>query len=236
MNPTPVETCCVFFEPGFAEAQVRDATRSLALSLDDPLVEAPEVDFLTCLHPDRERRLCDLILLLARECRGEIAPSASEEAFAAVAMELLGYYREIRRQMARLPAVKESTREELFRRLLIAREYLHGHSRQTVSLRETARAACLSTYHFHRAFAQAFGSTPHQYLTGLRLERAKELLASGKPVIDACVEVGFSSAPTFSRRFRARFGGGAGCNSQDRIGHRGIGLRDWVACNSKSPW
>jgi AraC-like DNA-binding protein len=75
-----------------------------------------------------------------------------------------------------------------------------------VSLEDTARAACLSRYHFHRAFTRAFRKTPHVYLTEVRLARAHGLLRAGASVAEACTEVGFTSTPSFSRLFRTAYG------------------------------
>ena len=75
-----------------------------------------------------------------------------------------------------------------------------------MSLEKAARAACLSRFHFHRAFTQAHGRTPQDYLTNLRLGRARALLADGMAVNEVAVAVGLSGAPAFTRRFRARFG------------------------------
>ena len=102
--------------------------------------------------------------------------------------------------------MRESVRAELYRRLLIGREYIHGQILGPLSLHAVARAACVSPFHFHRGFTQAFRQTPHEYITGLRLERARALIEGGAKIVDACVEVGFSSASTFSNLFRARYG------------------------------
>ena len=136
------------------------------------------------------------------------APSvgAFEEAFLAIAGDLLHFCERIRDEAARVPAIRESTRQELFRRLLIGREYMHSHGSGPLSLGAVARAACLSQFHFHRGFKQAFQQTPHDYLTGLRLDRARGLFESGSAVFDACLDVGFSSPSAFSRLFRSRFG------------------------------
>jgi AraC-like DNA-binding protein len=48
--------------------------------------------------------------------------------------------------------------------------------------------------------------TPHAYLTGLRLERARVLLQGGHTVTDAAMDLGFTSLSAFSRLFRARYG------------------------------
>lgn len=69
-----------------------------------------------------------------------------------------------------------------------------------------ARHSGLSAFHFQRTFSAVFGRTPHAYLAGIRLERAKERLARGASVTETCFDVGFHSLGTFSSWF-ARLNG-----------------------------
>ncbi len=199
----PVETCCAFFQPGFVERIVLDATSSLETSLEQPNRIAPTPAYLSALHTDRERNIVRRVQGLAGQCS---AASGFEEGFLLLATELIHLYGEIREQAARVPAERASTRQELFRRLLIGREYMHAESAGKVSLEAVARAACLSPFHFHRTFVQSFKQTPHAYLTSLRLAQARALIEAGAKVLDACMEVGFISPTAFSRLFRAKFG------------------------------
>ena len=202
----PVETCCVFFAPGFVEQAAHDATSPLEHSLDEPNRPAFAIPYLSALHGDRERTLLDRVRSLAPRCKAAIQPSSFEEDFIILAGQLLQFYKQIRDQTARLPAIRESTRQELFRRLLLGREYMHSHTSEPVSLTAAARAACVSPFHFHRGFKQAFQQTPHEYLTALRLDRARILLQSQSSVLEACLEAGFSSPSAFSHQYRAHFG------------------------------
>jgi AraC-like DNA-binding protein len=201
----PVETVCAFFAPGYVESVARDATSPLADSLGAPERPAPEMPYLSMFHGDAERALVGEVWALAPRCESALTPSAHEEGFLTLAEKLLRYYRRIQQEAARLPAVRESTKRELHRRLMKGRDYIHGHSSGAISLAEVARVACLSPYHFHRGFTQAFGKTPHAYLTELRLAEARRLIESGVKVLDAALEVGFESASAFSRLFRGHF-------------------------------
>lgn len=70
-----------------------------------------------------------------------------------------------------------------------------------------AAHAGYSRYHFLRAFKEAYGETPGQYLTHRRIERAEEMLRSADlSVTEICHLVGFSSLGTFSARFKALTG------------------------------
>jgi AraC-like DNA-binding protein len=96
---------------------------------------------------------------------------------------------------------------QTYRSLTQAREFMRHAYRHPVSLPDIASHANLSPYHFLRIYKQAYGETPHEFLTRLRIERAKTLLAKGSHnVTEACFEVGFSSLGSFSSLFAGRVG------------------------------
>lgn len=93
------------------------------------------------------------------------------------------------------------------RSLAQAREFMRHAYNTPVSLPDVASQANLSPYHFLRVYRRAYGETPHEFLTRLRIERAKTLLAKGNhSVTEACFEVGFSSLGSFSTLFAHRVG------------------------------
>jgi AraC-like DNA-binding protein len=88
-----------------------------------------------------------------------------------------------------------------------ARDFMRYAYGRPVSLPDVAAHANLSPYHFLRVYKRAYGETPHEFLTRLRIERAKRLLAKGSHnVTEACFEVGFSSLGSFSSLFAGRVG------------------------------
>jgi AraC-like DNA-binding protein len=97
--------------------------------------------------------------------------------------------------------------DEVFRRLVEVREWLHDHPGEAPPQAELAQRAGLSRFHFLRRWKDAFGVTPHQDLTRLRIDRAKALLtADTASVTDVCFAVGFSSLGSFSTLFAERAG------------------------------
>ena len=88
-----------------------------------------------------------------------------------------------------------------YHRLVIARELLRECYTESLLLRELATTAGLSEFHFLRAYRDAFGETPHQHFTRLRLEHAKRALARGTAVTEVCFDVGYSSLGSFSSLF-----------------------------------
>ena len=103
--------------------------------------------------------------------------------------------------------VKASTREELYKRLSIARDYIHAHYKEDLNLSELSRVACLSPYHFHRAFKSTFQITPKKLVTKLRIERARWLLENRNYSVQrVCQEVGFKDVSSFTRLFTSYAG------------------------------
>jgi len=115
-------------------------------------------------------------------------------------------------ESANLKSIKKSTRQEIFRRVTIARDYVRAMYADAVTLERLAQVSCLSPNHLLRSFKQVFGISPIQYLNQLRLEKAKRLLLqTSLPIQEVCNEVGYSSLGTFSNHFRRTVGQAPTC-------------------------
>jgi AraC family transcriptional regulator len=78
---------------------------------------------------------------------------------------------------------------------------------QDISLNELAQLTLLSRSHFCTAFRHATGRTPHEWLTGLRLQRARELLCNPKSrITEVALAVGYQTASAFTAAFRRHTG------------------------------
>lgn len=70
-----------------------------------------------------------------------------------------------------------------------------------------ADAAAMSRHHFHRVFQAHVGCSVGAYITGLRLQRACALLASGpEPVLEVALAVGYDSAQSLAKALRRELG------------------------------
>lgn len=93
------------------------------------------------------------------------------------------------------------------RRLRRAIEFMHDNCGRELALAEIAAAAYLSEFHFARLFKKITGATPHSYLAGLRIERARRLLAeSDLPIAEVGATVGHASQSHFTKVFREATG------------------------------
>ena len=84
-----------------------------------------------------------------------------------------------------------------------AKNYIFAHYRENISVDDIAAQAALSRYHFSRIFRMEIGTSPHSYLTEVRLLHAKQLLLETSDSIEqiaaACA---FCSSSNFIRTFR----------------------------------
>lgn len=88
-----------------------------------------------------------------------------------------------------------------------AKAILKEQMQNPPSLEELARMVSCSSFYLSRQFAQAGGMTMQQYLRQIRMERAAELLRTGKcNVTEAAMEVGYNSLSHFSSSFHETFG------------------------------
>ncbi len=92
-------------------------------------------------------------------------------------------------------------------RVLAALDRMQADYGDPIGVSDLARAAGMSRFHFSRVFRDEVGESPYQHLLALRLDRAAELLRSGRQgATDVAFAVGIPDPSRFARMFRARFG------------------------------
>lgn len=81
-------------------------------------------------------------------------------------------------------------------------QILNNHPTSKHSINALADMACLSPSHFKTLFKQQINSTPMQYLTKLRMDKAMSLIKhTDLPIYKIAEECGYQDVSAFSRRF-----------------------------------
>jgi AraC-like DNA-binding protein len=221
-SPTPVETFILWFPTGWAEEISSSVNKTSETLLDrSPDEKGAIAAFFECYTP-HDRIVSPRVNVLRAAFKGKrtIEDGWLEEKLRELLAAMLASQQALKRDVSTLPAVRASTREELWRRVNRGRDYLHARFAAPISLSEVAFAACLSPFHFLRVFQSAFGQTPHQYLNHCRIERAKFLLAKTTiPVTAICLECGFTSLGSFSALFHKQ------CGLSPRVWRKSHGVR-----------
>jgi AraC-like DNA-binding protein len=88
------------------------------------------------------------------------------------------------------------------RAVRLARAFLHDAPADKITLDDLAACAGLDKFHLVRAFRAEVGLPPYEYLTHLRVWKARELLQRGSLVAEAAQAVGFYDESQLHRHFR----------------------------------
>jgi len=84
--------------------------------------------------------------------------------------------------------------------------YIAEHYTEPLSLSDLAQTVFLSNHYLCRLFKQVVGTSPMEYVSNLRMTKAKELLIQGVSVVETCERVGYGNLSHFSRQFKQRMG------------------------------
>lgn len=104
-------------------------------------------------------------------------------------------------------ASQATTRRELSKSLLAARNHLRCYYFDQLPLGKLSRIAGLSKFHFSRLFKRAFGMTPLRMQTALRMQAAANLIGQDRESLTVIAQtIGYTDLATFSRHFRAHYG------------------------------
>lgn len=102
-----------------------------------------------------------------------------------------------------ISAFKKSTREELYKKLHMAKDHIDSSFHLDLSLDDLAKVSLLNPYYLLRMFKHYFKITPYQYLTQVRIVEASRLLQLKKlTVTDVSHRVGYSDLSSFGKLFK----------------------------------
>lgn len=203
-----VHSFCVFFRDDLDREVLASLHRSAESLLDAPDRLHPSAAMFFQHLRYNDTRLAQLL----DELRSSIEQGVASEFWLdeqchRLLAALLHQHEQTLRRLDSLPALRHTTRVEIYRRLSRARDYLRSCFSEPLTLPMVAQVACLSPHHFLRLFKQVYGITPHQQLTQLRLQKAARLLATtDASVTEIYTSVGFNNASSFARLYKRQFG------------------------------
>lgn len=86
-------------------------------------------------------------------------------------------------------------------------EFIESRLDQDLTVQDLAEVACLSVFHFARAFRASIGRSPHAYLSERRLDRARQMLSYTRASLaEVALICRFSSQANFNRAFKRAMG------------------------------
>jgi AraC family transcriptional regulator len=202
-----VQSLSIFFKKEFASDVFYDALKGEEQSLSDPFQSADKVpEFFQTLYDIDSTLQQQLMRFISRLNFSGYQVDRVDEDLIFLLHRLVATHQSEAYRANRVNAVKAGTKKEIYKRLCVAKDLLHSTYMDKPNLAQISDTACLSVPQLVRQFKTVFQSTPHQYLTGIRLSRAAELLKqTNKSVSEITLMTGFENASAFCRAFRMHY-------------------------------
>jgi len=117
----------------------------------------------------------------------------------AILMEVLGRF--WRNSAAGIQPVEAASKA--WRNIERVIPWIHRHAHEPISIEMMSERAGLSRTYFCKAFREYTGASPHQYLNGVRIEHARQLLTNAElNCTEVALRVGYTTVAAFSKTFR----------------------------------
>jgi AraC-like DNA-binding protein len=176
-EPKVVESFCLFFKDGFAEEVLHSLKETNDCLLSDPFKDTSSIGFFEKTYHKNSILSSQLENFMQILPNLDIDSVGYEEQFHKIMYSILNEHLNTYTEIESLHAIRNSTREELYRRVSIAHDYIRSYFNQPIKLEEVAKVACLSPNHLLRTYNQIYGRTPHQHISEFRIQKAKQLLS-----------------------------------------------------------
>lgn len=110
---------------------------------------------------------------------------------------------DVKQEIQNVSADRFSTKQELYKRLHYAKDYIDSCYANEISLYDLAAVTLMNPAHFLRQFRKYFHATPYQYLVQKRISAAAKMLKhTSLPVTDICNAVGYNDLSSFIKLFK----------------------------------
>ena len=126
-----------------------------------------------------------------------------ESYYYTICENLLQFQYNIFKSLYGINKVKYSTRQEILKRVSVAKEIIEDNYLQNLDLNWLAKESCLSKYFLIKSFKQVYNITPHQYQIRLKINEAKKLLRQKNlSVTEVARYLNYPNIYSFSRQFK----------------------------------
>ncbi|MGU3665774.1 helix-turn-helix domain-containing protein [Methylobacterium sp. A49B] len=166
-------------------------------------LDLPAANVFADALPVIDRRVALLGKMLRENLRSDEGPKMQGLELDSL-LNLLGVHLLRQYGVARPPKDLGGLSDRQFRQV---RDVMHAHLAEGVRLEEIAQVVGLSSSQLLRSFRKRTGTSPHQYLTRLRLDHARALIVEGPmPLSEVALACGFSSQSHLTATMRREDG------------------------------
>lgn len=204
----PVEGVIVAFNPDFLKYYLYHLNTSDHTLLDRPFDKTDASLYFYNNSYEKSEMLNRRLELLIRAIKDDSRdPIFYQQHFVNILDELVKVEHEMKCRINKINATKGRTREELYKRLSTAKDFVDANLNKKLSIEHIAQNSCLSPFHFLRTFSDYYGITPYQYILQERIKRAHYLVEKSDHDLTAIIsESGFEHKRTFQRAYQKVYG------------------------------
>lgn len=200
---TPTESFCVFFAPGFVCQVLSEWNSSEEQRLEHSFKKLGGIKLFerNYLHGGDVTK----ILQQGKRSSPQIMHEMEKEEFYYTLLNAMLSQNAVSfRETNKLALKKKSTREEIYRRIYFAKDFIDGNYTANLTLNSIAGVAMLSENHLLRNFGRLFGMSPFQYITRLKIGEAKrQIMETDSNISDVAFNLGYTSLSNFSYYFKS---------------------------------
>ncbi|MDR7130111.1 AraC-like DNA-binding protein [Algoriphagus sp. 4150] len=205
-NISPIESFCVFFTPEFVCQIVSELNSSEEQLLDFSIKRAEGIKLLERNY-QHGGEVSKILSHGRRASVRTISEMEKEEFYFTLLNAILFQNSDALKVIDRLTSKKKSTKEEIYRRLLYAKDFIDSNYSENLTLKKISQVAMLSENHLLRNFSQIFEISPFQYITQLKVTEARrQIIETNKSITEIVTSLGYSSLSNFSYYFKNTVG------------------------------
>ena len=201
----PVQGLCMYIDENLIKQRISEASLTEDQLLDGGTILTELPEFRDFVYTAGYRALGHFAANTANSI-DKLSDLGTGAFFHVLADEMVKHNRTDNKKVSLFPGTKNSTKEEIHRRITTCINFIYAHYDKDLSIGELAKISNMSEFHFLRSFKSGLGITPHKFINLLRLEKAAELLASSAILVNEIgFEVGYNDASSFGRVFKRHF-------------------------------
>lgn len=198
----PVESFCAFFSPDFVRHVVSELNSSQEQLLDFSAREVAGFNFLERNY-QQAGEVSNILQLGRKLSTLNFSGIEREEFYYRLLNSILIQNSRSLKEADILTSKKKATRQEIYRRVYYAKDFIDVHFTENLTLKEIAGVALLSENHLLRSFKKTFKITPFQYITQLKIAEAKrQIIDTENSITEIATSLGYSSLSNFSYYFK----------------------------------
>ncbi len=198
-----VESFTIHFSPDFINEFISGLTTKSGLFFNQGFEKNDFPEFIEKTY--QHDNLVTPILLKIRKLSDdlELNKDQIDELLSNLLQNMLQLNANVKTEVNRIDALRESVKLELYKRLNYAKEYIDSCYDQNISLEKISTVICMNSEYFIRQFKKYFKITPIQYLIKKRMEAAKIIISTSDiSISEVCQQVGYSDLTSFGKLFR----------------------------------